>query len=74
MDNKRKETNLYNLYNINNKKPKLYNEEEYIKQLELEIEEYKNIIKNLKEQIKYMSEIQIVKNKKNYEDVYNLYT
>ena len=74
MDNKRKETNLYNLYNINNKKPKLYNEEEYIKHLELEIEEYKNIIKNLKEQIKYMSEIQIVKNKKNYEDVYNLYT
>ena len=74
MDNRRKETNLYNLYNINNKKPKLYNEEEYIKHLELEIEEYKNIIKNLKEQIKYMSEIQIVKNKKNYEDVYNLYT
>jgi len=74
MNNKRKETNLYNLYNINNKKPKLYNETEYIKHLEIEIEEYKNIIKNLKEQIKYMSEIQIVKNKKNYEDVYNLYT
>lgn len=74
MNNKRKETNLYNLYNINNKKPKLYNEEEYIKQLELEIKEYKNIIKNLKEQIQYISEKQIVKNKKNYEDVYNLYT
>ena len=74
MDNKRKETNLYNLYNINNKKPKLYNEEEYIKKLELEIKEYKNIIKNLKEQIQYISEKQIVKNKKNYEDVYNLYT
>ena len=74
MDNKRKESNLYNLYNINNKKLKLYNEVEYIKYLELEIEEYKNIIKNLKEQIKYMSEIQIAKNKKNYEDLYNLYT
>jgi hypothetical protein len=74
MDNKRKENNLYNLYNINNKKPKLYNEVEYIKHLEIEIEEYKNIIKNLKEQIQYMSEKQIVKNKKNYEDVYNLYT
>jgi len=74
MDNKRKESNLYNLYNINNKKLKLYNEVEYIKYLELEIEEYKNIIKNLKEQIKYMSEKQIAKNKKNYEDVYNLYT